>query len=241
MCKRNINVFGVFLILAGISIATYAVFQSLRPHWSEQAPTSPPTSIILPDFEPVLPVPGVSPESGAQAPVEMGGLPVGKLVITPERKSYGDGAMALRIPVLNIECTVHDGTEPEDLRNGVGLYDYAQLPGTGNRNVSIAGHRNGISNGKVTDQAPFYYVDTLKEGDYLYLTDSEQIYRYLWESCTIVEANDWSPIYTTGYSCITLTSCHPIGISDHRIVIRGVLDGIFPLQKDFDYTNASEG
>ncbi|MPM00129.1 hypothetical protein SDC9_46352 [bioreactor metagenome] len=136
--------------------------------------------------------------------------------------------------------TVHDGTDDNDLAKGVGLYDYAQLPGEGNRNVSLAGHRNGVSNGKITDRAPFYYIDTLKDGDYLYLTDSEHIYRYLWESCVIVEADDWSPIYTTGSSCLTITSCHPIGVSDHRIVVRGTLDEILPYDKNFDYIAAQE-
>ena len=241
MIKRSIKIFGIILILAGIGIAAFAVFESLYPPQLPPTPTPTSSPVVSPEFEPVLPIPEVSPEPEVQTtPVEMDGLPVGKLVITPERKRYQDGVLTLRIPILSVECTVHDGTDKEDLRNGVGLYTYAQLPGIGNRNVSIAGHRNGISNGKVTDRAPFYYVDTLKEGDYLYLMDSEYIYRYLWESCTIVEANDWSPIYTAGYSCITLTSCHPIGISDHRIVIRGVLDEIFTYDKGFDYIKSSE-
>ncbi|HEX3000459.1 MAG TPA: class E sortase [Armatimonadota bacterium] len=124
--------------------------------------------------------------------------------------------------------------------SGAYLGHFPVFPGEGNRNVSIAGHRNGISNGKITDHAPFYYIDTLAEGDYLYLIDSTNIYRYLWESCTIVEADDWSPIYTTGKSCLTITSCHPIGVSDHRIVVRAALDKIFPYDKNFDFLETKE-
>lgn len=66
----------------------------------------------------------------------------------------------------------------------------------------------------------------LTDGDDIYLYDSEHIYRHLWEACYVVGADDWSPIYTTGYSCIAMTSCHPIGISDRRIVVCGILAAI---------------
>lgn len=248
MWKQSKKMIGIILIMAGIGAAAFTGFQSLYPPGTapEATPSttpivSPEVSPVSPETEPVPPLPEVPPDPKVQAePDETDGLPIGKLVITPERKRYKDGGLTLRIPALGVESIIHDGTDREDLRNGVGLYDYAQLPGEGNRNVSIAGHRNGISNGKITDRAPFYYVDTLKEGDYLYLTDSAYIYRYLWENSTIVKANDWSPIYTSGYSSITLTSCHPIGISDHRIIIRGVLDEIFPYEKSFNYTVSSE-
>ena len=101
--------------------------------------------------------------------------------------------------------------------------------------MSIAGHRNGRRNGIVNDKAPFYYIDTLEEGDYMYLSDKENIYRYVWHSSDIVESNDWGPIYSQGFSSLTLTSCHPIGISSHRIVVRGKLNAIFPFDDDFEY------
>lgn len=237
MSKRVKTIVGILLIVAALSIAVFAMWRAANPPQVIPTPTLPPVQTEIPS---ILPVPDVTPSPQAtDTPDEVDGLPVGKLVITPERKLYEDGDLTLRIPALSVERTVHDGTDTEDLNNGVGLYEYAQLPGEGNRNVSIAGHRNGISHGQITDKAPFYYIDTLKEGDYIYLTDSEHVYRYLWDSCVIVEANDWSPIFTTGYSCITLTSCHPIGVSDHRIILRGLLDEIFPYEKNFDYVASS--
>jgi LPXTG-site transpeptidase (sortase) family protein len=237
MSKRTKKILGILLFVAAVSIAVFAVWYTMNPPQVLPASTPTPAQTSVPS---ALPVPDVTPSPEAtDPPQEVDGLPVGKLVVTPERKLYEDGDLTLSIPALSVVRTVHDGTDTEDLNNGVGLYDYAQLPGEGNRNVSIAGHRNGISHGQITDKAPFYYIDTLKEGDYIYLTDSAHVYRYLWESCTIVEADDWSPIFTTGYSCITLTSCHPIGISDHRIILRGLLDEIFPYEKDFDYVASS--
>jgi len=171
----------------------------------------------------------------AETPSPEEDLPYDKLVITVERQNYKDGDLTLRILKLKVNAPVLNGVDAPTLKRGLGLYDYAQLPGEGNRNVSIAGHRNGLHKGKITDTVPFYYLNTLSEGDYLYLTDSRHIYRYLYHDTEIVEANDWGPIYSHGYSCLTLTSCHPIGIADHRIVVRGQLDQIFDTVEDFDY------
>ncbi len=169
-------------------------------------------------------------------------LPHDKLFITVERQKYKSGELTLIIPKLSKELPIYDGVGLDVLAKGVGLYDYAQLPGIGNRNVSIAGHRNGRVNGKVTDKAPFYYVDTLAEGDYMYLRDDKTIYRYLFEEQKIVEEDDWGPIYSKGFSCLTLTTCHPIGISTERMIVTGRLDEKFPYDKDFDYkVSAKEG
>ena len=191
-----------------------------------------PTEVLSTDE----PVPVSTPETAesSASPELVDGLPVGKLVVTQERSGYTLPTLTLKIPKLGVTYGVYNGTSANELRYGVGLYEYAQMPGEGNRNTSIAGHRNSVVNGVVTDAAPFYYLDTLGEGDYIYLYDKETIYRYVWQECYVVEADDWSPIYTTGYSCITLTSCHPIGISDHRIIVRGTLDAI--LQNDGTYS-----
>lgn len=165
---------------------------------------------------------GDAPDAGAKDD----GLPHDKLFITPERQAYQDGDLRLIIPRLELDREVLNGTSAEVLKRGVGLYDYAQLPGEGNRNVSVAGHRNGRKNGIVNDHAPFYYIDTLEEGDFLYLRDDEKIYQYCYEDTSIVEADDWGPIYSQGFSCLTLTSCHPIGTTDRRIIVRARLTGI---------------
>lgn len=228
--KRNTLVW-VLLAAAVCLIAALLLF-SQRSSAPEPTPTPAPVPTAAP-------VPTGTPEpepTETPIPDEVDGLPVGKWVITPERKKYVSESLTLRLPAIDVTRVVYDGTDAATLHKGVGLYEYAQLPGEGNRNVSMAGHRNGLDkNGNITDKAPFYYVDLLKEGDYLYLTDSEHIYRYLYEDTWVVEADDWSPIATTGYSCMTLTSCTPLGVADHRIIIRALLDEIFDYSDDFDY------
>lgn len=166
-------------------------------------------------------------------------LPYDKLFITKERKEYKTGDLTLIIPKLSLKEPVQDGTDTTSLNKGPGLYDYAQLPGEGDRNVSIAAHRNKSRNGVISEWF-FYYIDTLCEKDYIYLTDKETIYRYRYDQTTIVEENDWSPIYSQGVSCITLTSCEPIGVADHRIIVRAILDDISPKTKDYVYYSNSD-
>ena len=163
-------------------------------------------------------------------------LPYDKLFTTKERQLYRTGDLTLIIPKLSLKEPVQSGTDKADLSRGPGLYDYAQLPGEGNRNVSIAAHRNKSRNGVISEWF-FYYIDTLCKGDYMYLVGKEHIYRYIYDQTTIVEENDWSPIYSQGFSCITLTSCEPIGVADHRIIVRGKLDAIDPYTKNYVYTD----
>ncbi len=165
-------------------------------------------------------------------------LPYDKLFITPERQSYESGDLTLIIPKLDFKEDIEHGTDDVSLNLGPGLYEYAQLPGDGNRNVSIAAHRNTSRNGKIGEWF-FYYIDTLTNGDYLYLVDNSNIYQYEYEKTTVVDAYDWSPIYSQGYSCLTLTSCEPIGISTHRIIVLSKLVNTYPYSDTFDYISSN--
>ena len=172
----------------------------------------------------------------AEVPEENPSLDISALqaneVYISEKRSQYKNDLTLKIPKLDVNASILDGTELSVLRKGLGLYEYAQLPSDENANVSIAGHRNGVFAGKITDNTPLYYINTLTEGDYLYLTDSQNVYQYLWQSTSVIEPNDWSVIYNQGYGCITITTCTPIGIADHRLVVRGELVNTFPLSEN---------
>lgn len=179
-------------------------------------------------------IPSVSPGATLDLYSRSDELPYDKLFITEERQNYQSGDLTLIIPKLSLTEPVQNGTSAKALKKGPGLYDYAQLPGEGDRNVSIAAHRNHSKNGVISEWF-FYYIDTICEGDYIYLTDKKKIYRYRYDQTTIVEETDWSPIYSQGVSCVTLTSCEPIGVADHRIVVRGILDAIVDYDKNYTY------
>lgn len=155
-------------------------------------------------------------------------LPVDKLIITPARQGYSDDQLVLKIPTLSIETTIKNGTEVETLKKGPGLYEYAQLPQEAGANVSIAGHRD--VHGSI-----FYDLDKLQAGDLLYLDYEGLIYQYQYQETIVIEPDDWSVIFTKGDNRLTLTSCTPIGVSSHRIVIIGELVQVITPGDDFVY------
>lgn len=181
------------------------------------------------DMNRAVPVPQTTPESEPsiqEVPLPAGeenDLPTDKLVITPERQKYESGQLRLKIPKLDVDTPVMNGTDNKSLKQGPGLYEYAQLPGEGNRNVSIAGHRDIYG-------SVFYYIDKLGKDDLMYLQDDKNIYEYIYSETEIIEPDDWSVIYPQGFSCLTLTSCHPIGVSSHRIIVRAKLNSITPVK-----------
>ena len=153
-------------------------------------------------------------------------IPNGLLLITTQREAYMSGDLRLVIPKLQIDQTVQDGVTEADLMKGPGLYDYAQLPGEPGGNVSIAGHRD--IHGSI-----FYYIDQLTIGDRLYLVYQDTIYIYTYEETKIVKPTDWGPIHTQGFSCLTLTSCDPIGTSRNRIIVTARLEHTLPYTADY--------
>ena len=240
--KKQIPLAGaLFLCLACLALGA-----GLALLWQGRVNTTPePPQISVP------PIPSATPEATAAPTPEQtadgnpvmddNGLPKDQVYITPARKAYTDGVLRLTIPKLGVDIPVLNGTDAQTLLRGVGLYEYAQLPSEGGANVSIAGHRNGLRGGQITDNMPFYYINTLTEGDYLYLTDRDTIYQYQWECTQVIEPDDWSPIFNQGYGCVTLTTCTPIGVADHRLVVRGALVDAYPLSADASYpSNTSE-
>lgn len=136
-----------------------------------------------------------------------------------DRSSITDLKMAIEIPKIGVNAAVVNGTTPEYLKEGPGLYEISPLPGDENANVLIAAHRT-------TYGAWFRKVDKLNEGDDIILKFQGKNYNYKIEKVFTIEKNDWSVTEPQGYSSLTLTSCHPLGSSRQRIVVRAKLDNI---------------
>lgn len=229
-------------------IAAAALFiWSSQPQYEIVVPSTAPVTSFTPSSEPTptdseTPSPTPTPLTYKEVLEEPeDGLPTDKVFVTDTRKNYQSGDLRLIIPKLDVDESILNGVDEQTLLQGEGLYDYAQLPGEGRSNTSIAGHRNWIRNGKITLDQPFSFLDTLVEGDYLYLVYGENIYQYLFEYQEVVEPDDWGPIYKTDHSCVTLTTCTPVGVSDHRLIVRGALVDIIPLSDDYAYpANAEE-
>lgn len=130
----------------------------------------------------------------------------------------GEALTRLEIPSIDVSTIVVEGTTLEALRAGAGHYPQTPLPGE-RGNVAIAGHRTTFSK-------PFNRIDELGAGDEVILTTP--IGRHVYEvlgAPAVVKPNDWTLIdeYPKKGSFLTLTSCHPEGSADFRIVVRAKL------------------
>lgn len=204
---------GVLIAVALTLAAGAAVFFVWRRFGAEKIVESPPPA----------PPSSVSAE---ELPVESAGeklaYEVGTLPVTPERLAYNDGDMTLSIPKINFEGPVFSMDNPdvvgEDavnavLDNGVGLFYCAQMPGTGNANTSIAGHRD-------INGSEFYYLDQITDGDLIYLEWQGRRFTYEYAYTSISDDfYDWTPIMAQPESILTLQTCTPIGIASHRMFV----------------------
>ena len=130
----------------------------------------------------------------------------------------GEALTRLEIPKFDVDVVVVEGVSLAALRAGAGHYPDTPLPGEAG-NVAIAGHRT-------TYGRPFLRMDELVAGDKVVLTTP--IARHVYEitgAPFIVEPTDWSPIerFPAKGSFLTLTSCHPEGSADYRIIVRAKL------------------
>jgi sortase A len=120
----------------------------------------------------------------------------------------------LRIPRLELEVPVYDGTTDAVLDLAAGRIEDTALPGTPG-NVGIAAHRDGF----------FRVLKDLKEGDALVLDTPFATEQYRVEWIRITTPNDVSVIDPTPGPVVTLVGCYPFyhtGPAPQRFIVRAV-------------------
>ena len=120
----------------------------------------------------------------------------------------------LRIPRLELEVPVYDGTADAVLDLAAGRIEYTALPGTVG-NVGIAAHRDGF----------FRVLKDIKEGDALVLDTPVAAEQYRVEWIKITTPDDVSVIDPTPERAVTLVGCYPFyfkGSAPKRFIVRAV-------------------
>ncbi len=120
----------------------------------------------------------------------------------------------LRIPRLNLEVPVHDGTTDAVLDLAAGRIEGTALPGTVG-NVGIAAHRDGF----------FRVLKGIREGDSLVLETPLASEQYSVEWIRITTPDDVSVIDPTPGPAVTLVGCYPfyhVGSAPQRFIVRAV-------------------
>ncbi len=149
-----------------------------------------------------------------------------------ERKvAVGEGLTTLRIPKIDVEVLVVEGTTPSALRAGAGHYVETPLPGEAG-NVAIAGHRT-------TYGRPLNRLDELAPGDTVELETPFEVFTYRAMEPFDGHPNPWV-VAPTQYdvvgptaqgSYLTLTTCHPKGSARQRLIMRFELVGARPVER----------
>lgn len=143
------------------------------------------------------------------------------------RLETGRAIGRIRIPAIDLDAVVVEGTNTASLRKGPGHYtrsedpgtraqgDGSALPGQG-RTVAIAGHRT-------TYLAPFRKLNELKPGDEIIVEMPYGTFTYELEETEIVEPTEIDVVENVGYERVVLTACHPLYSAAQRIVAFGKL------------------
>lgn len=186
-------VLGLVLLLLPLGQYGYARYMQ----WSVARQASP--AIVA--EEPADP----TPEDPVPEPVDPGGGPT-----TPTGPVW-----RIVIPKINLSAVMVKGTSADKLKIGPGVYPEGVDPGESG-NLAIAGHRNAYG-------FWFWHLDKVQPGDLVYISVDKKAYVYETERNFVVAKNDWSVIAPTDYDAVTLTTCHPIGSTEQRLIVRGRL------------------
>jgi sortase A len=167
------------------------------------------------DLEPVRPA---APEKERVAPPKL----LNRL--HAEAKAYraslapGDAVARLRVPRLELDAIVVEGTGAADLRRGPGRDERTFMPGEGELSY-VAGHRT-------TFGAPFAHIDRMRPGDLATIEMPYATLTYRVTGSRIVPATQMSVLETRGRDELALQACHPRFFAKERYIVYASLASI---------------
>jgi sortase A len=125
-------------------------------------------------------------------------------------------AIRIQIPAISVDAPVVQGDGWDQLKRGAGQQVGTPDPGESG-NIVLSGHNDVY--GEV-----FRYLDQLNPGDQVILFTSRRQYTYVIIGTQMVEPTAVEVMTQTADARVTLISCHPYLIDDHRIVVSAVLE-----------------
>ncbi|HUQ64264.1 MAG TPA: sortase [Acidimicrobiales bacterium] len=181
--RRALSVVSVLLLVGGVALVGYPFASNL---WQDQLQTKLSRQLASPQLEQAY---------------------------RNKQVATGDSLTRIKIPALDVDVVVVEGTTPSALRAGAGHYATTSLPcDTGN--VAIAGHRT-------TFGKPFANIDRLKAGDTIELeTPIGGCIYQVSKAPYVVDPGNMSVLDPTPERSLTLTTCHPRGSAAERLIIR---------------------
>lgn len=129
----------------------------------------------------------------------------------PTRPNAGDEIGQLEIPKLSITLPIYEGTDEDELEQGVGHFADSVLPGEDDNSV-LAGHRDTV----------FRKLGEIGKGDLLIVRTSAGEFEYKVKKVRIVDKNDRTVIVPKPGATLTISTCYPfeyIGSAPDRYIL----------------------
>jgi sortase A len=192
---RILRISGLVLIAAALSLAGY-IWWNL---WGTGFATRAAQNDLRPGFE--RNIGRLTPED---APERVANVP-------------GHAVAIIRIPKIEVDMVVVEGTDTESLKKGPGHYSQTAYPWQDTGRVGIAGHRT-------TYAAPFWSLNELLEGDRIVLATEYGIFDYRVTRVAITPPTGVLPsgasvLDPTEQPTLVLTTCNPRFSAAERLIV----------------------
>lgn len=130
----------------------------------------------------------------------------------------GSGLMGyLDIPKIDVNLPIYHGTTSEVLSAGVGHLQPTSLPVGGRGTHAVLSAHTGVAGKKL-----FTDLDQLRDGDTFYIHVLGKVLAYRVEDIRVVLPDDVSTLkIDTNADKVTLVTCTPYGVNDHRLLVTG--------------------
>jgi len=189
---RGLRIAGLTLIAIALALGGYVWWQL----WGTGLATKAAQNDLRPTFEDTV------------ATRSLGEAPSADKVI----KVPGDAVAILKIPKIDVDYVVVEGTDTESLKKGPGHYSQTAYPWEDHGAVAIAGHRT-------TYGAPFWALDELREGDRIMLATEYGVFEYRVSRSKIIAPSDGSVLLGTKDPTLVLTTCNPRFSASQRLIV----------------------
>jgi sortase A len=187
---RILRIAGLLLIALGLGVAGYAWWLL----WGTGYTTRAAQREIRPDFERIIATRPI-----AEAPPRTVNVP-------------GHAVAIIKIPQIDVDFVVVEGTDTESLKRGPGHYTRTAYPWQDTGRVGIAGHRT-------TYLAPFWSLNELRPGDRIVLATEYGIFNYRVTGTRIIDPSDGSVLRQTEKPTLVLTTCNPRFSAAQRLIV----------------------
>jgi sortase A len=124
----------------------------------------------------------------------------------------------LEIPCISVNLPIYHGTDAEILERGVGHLAASSIPVGGKSTHSVLTGHTGLSSAKL-----FTDLTEMKNDDLFFIHVLDRTLAYKVDQISVVKPEDTEKLQIIdGKDYVTLVTCTPYGVNDHRLLVRGV-------------------